>query len=186
MEIKNLILIGSSTGGPGHIQKIIKSVKKDFDATILITQHMQSSFLTSFARQLNNNCQVDVMLLKDNQSLQNRKIYILDENYEIQKKYKNLLSVKYHHPLNYTPNIDLLFNSISKISIDIRIFCIILTGIGDDGAKGALNLAKKGATCINESEKTAIVYGMPKAASELNPQASQLDIFEICHKIESF
>ncbi len=186
MKIKKLILIGSSTGGPGHIQKIIKSIQKDFDATILVAQHMQSSFLASFAKQLNNNSQIDVLLLKNNQLLRNRKVYILDENYEIMKDRQGIRAKKDDTTLSYTPNIDLLFNSLVKISTGIKILCIVLTGIGDDGAKGALNLAKSGATCIYESQESAIVYGMPKAAHELNPQAPQLNIFEICDEIRSF
>jgi len=186
LKIKKLILIGSSTGGPGHIQKIIKSIQKDFDATILVAQHMQSSFLASFAKQLNNNSQIEVLLIKNNQVLRNKKVYILDENYEIVEDHQGLRVKKYDTTLSYTPNIDLLFNSLAKISTRIKILCIVLTGIGDDGAKGALSLAKNGATCIYESEESAIVYGMPKAAHELNPQVPQMNILKICDEIRSF
>ncbi|MCF6174016.1 MAG: chemotaxis protein CheB, partial [Campylobacteraceae bacterium] len=51
MEVKKLILIGASTGGPGQIQKIIKFIKKDFNATIVIVQHMKSGYLQSFVKQ---------------------------------------------------------------------------------------------------------------------------------------
>jgi two-component system chemotaxis response regulator CheB len=79
-----------------------------------------------------------------------------------------------------------LFSSVSKIKENIQIMCIVLTGIGDDGATGALSLQKIGAICLNENEQSSIVYGMPKAASELNPLAKQCSIDEICDEIEGF
>ncbi len=186
MKIKKLILIGASTGGPGHIQKIIKTIKDDFDATIVIAQHMQSSYLKSFAGQLNNNCKAEVLLSKDGLKMENKKIYILDECYKLEERYENLTLSRQSKPSNYSPSIDLLFNSLTPIVKKIKTMCIILTGIGSDGANGALNLANSGATCINESEKSSIVFGMPKAAQELNPLALQLDIEEICQKIGAF
>ena len=186
MKTKKLILIGASTGGPGHLQKIIKSIKENFDATVVIAQHMQSSYLKSFIGQLNNNCKIEVLSSKDGLKLKNRNIYILDECYELQEQYGNLTFAKQNQPFNYSPNIDLLFNSAVPMAKKIKTMCIVLTGIGDDGANGAFNLAKHGATCINESEESAIVYGMPKAAQELNPEALKLDIYKICQKIMDF
>ncbi len=186
MKINRVILIGASTGGPGHIQKIIKSIKEDFNATIVIAQHMQSSYLKSFAGQLNNNCLVEVLLSKDGLKLENRKVYVLDESYELKEQYGNLTFAKQTKPFNYSPNIDLLFNSAVPIVKKFKIMSIILTGIGNDGAKSSSYLASNGATCINESESSSIVYGMPKAAQELNPNAIQLNIDEICQKIVIF
>ncbi len=186
MSIKKLILIGASTGGPGQIQKIVKYIKEDFLGTIIIVQHMQSEYLHSFVKQLNNNCALEVKLSIDTDVLREGKVYILLNNCEIKEQNGELRFSRYQDMLSYSPNINLLFNSASKIKKDIKIMGVILTGIGDDGAKGALELAKSGATCINESKESSIVYGMPKAANELNPSALQLGIDEICAKIEEF
>ena len=186
MNIKKLILIGASTGGPGQIQTIIKSLGKKSDTAIIIAQHMQSSYLVSFANQLNKNSLMEVATAKDKSAIKANMVYILDENYEIKKQGGNLVFSKYEQKLNYSPNIDLLFNSVATIQNGLKILCVVLTGIGNDGAAGSLNLAKNGSTCICEDEKSSIVYGMPKAASELNPSALQLGISEICNKIGSF
>ena len=186
MNIKKLILIGASTGGPGQIQKIIKSIDRDFGSTIVIAQHMQSSYLKSFAKQLNNNSKIDVVPTQDNMRLNPKTIYILDENYELREKNRELIFHKSEKLLNYSPNINLLFNSVAQLTNSIKMMCIVLTGIGDDGAKGAFELAKKNAICINENEESSIVFGMPKAANELNPSAPQLGIDEICEKIRTF
>lgn len=186
MHIKKLILIGASTGGPGQIQKIIKSIKKDFNKVIIIAQHMQSIYLQSFAKQLDNNCSIQVVTASDNLTLSNGNIYVLPENYEIAKSMGILKFKKYDGMLNYSPNINLLFNSVSKIKENMEVMCIVLTGIGDDGAVGAYNLQKSGAKCLNENEQSSIVYGMPKAANELNPDAKQCDINQICKAIGEF
>ncbi|MCF6173855.1 MAG: chemotaxis protein CheB, partial [Campylobacteraceae bacterium] len=136
--------------------------------------------------QLNNNCNLEVKYPRDKQVIQNRKIYILLENYEIKEQNNEIIFCKSEEVINYSPNINLLFNSVAKISKNIKIMSIVLTGIGDDGALGALNLAKQGAICINESEESSIVYGMPKAAHELNPKAPQMNIDDISKEIGKF
>jgi two-component system chemotaxis response regulator CheB len=186
LQIEKLILIGASTGGPGQIQKIIKSIKKDFSGVMIIAQHMQSPYLHSFSKQLNNNCAAEVITARDNLTLSKGSIYVLPENYEIIKANEMLEFRKYDVELSYSPNINLLFNSVFKIKENLQILCIVLTGIGDDGAIGAFNLQKLEAKCLNESEESSIVYGMPKAASELNPDARQCDINQICKAIEEF
>lgn len=186
MHIKKLILIGASTGGPGQIQKIIKSIKKDFNKVIIIAQHMQSAYLQSFTNQLDNNCAISVITVFDNLTLSHGNIYVLPENYEIFESMGVLKFKKYNGALNYSPNINLLFNSVSNIKEKIEVMCIVLTGIGDDGAVGAYNLQKSGAKCLNENEQSSIVYGMPKAANELNPDAKQCNINQICKAMEEF
>jgi len=186
LQVKKLILIGASTGGPGQILKIIKSIKKDFDGVMIIAQHMQTPYLYSFSKQLNNNCAIDVTIARDNLILGKSGIYVLPENYEIIKNNAILKFKKYDGELNYSPNINLLFNSVFKIKENMQILCIVLTGIGDDGAVGANNLQKIGAKCLNENEESSIVFGMPKAASELNSGALQCDINQICTAIEEF
>ncbi|MFK5882034.1 MAG: CheB methylesterase domain-containing protein [Sulfurospirillum sp.] len=186
MEIKKLILIGASTGGPGQIQKIVQSIRQKKDTAVIIAQHMQSSYLSSFASQLDRNSPISVIISKKDLTIKTDTIYVLGNNFEIKNRGRNLVFDKYHQQLSYSPNIDLLFNSVSNLQKKPNIMCIVLTGIGDDGAKGALSLAKIGAICINESESSSIVYGMPKAASELNPSAKQLGIDEICNEIRSF
>ncbi len=186
LDIKKLILIGASTGGPGQIQKIVKTMGEKRDSAVVIVQHMQSSYLVSFANQLNKNSKMEVTVAKENLTMRANTVYVLEENYEIKEKMGYMVFYKYNKKLNYSPNIDLLFNSVANIQKSLNILCVVLTGIGDDGARGALALAKIGSTCINEDENSSIVYGMPKAASELNPSAMKLGIDEICDKIRSF
>ena len=84
----------------------------------------------------------------------------------------------------YTPNVDVLFNSGTQIAKNVNLLAILLTGIGDDGAAGLDKLYKAGAKCIAENEESAIVYGMPKRAKELNQNLKSLNLMMIRKELE--
>ncbi|MDX1809264.1 MAG: CheB methylesterase domain-containing protein [Sulfurospirillaceae bacterium] len=186
MNINKLILIGASTGGPGQIHKIIRSLREDFDGAMVIAQHMEHTYISSFMDYLHNNAPLDVVQAKDGLTIENKKIYLLSQSTEIKTQLSSLYFLQNNGEFNYNPNIDLLLNSAMEISKKIHVMCIILTGIGNDGACGALNLYNSNAICIAEDEKSSIVYGMPKAAIELNPKMKQASIDEICEAINRF
>ncbi|WP_267523219.1 CheB methylesterase domain-containing protein [Campylobacter sp. MG1] len=180
--MRKVILIGASTGGPGHIKYLLQNLDLN-NSVVVIAQHMQASFLPSYANQLNKECLSEVVLLENPCFLDDKKIYICQHNTEL---FSNLRANFNNGVFPFCPNVDLLFNSASKLTKDYEILAILLTGIGDDGAKGLFELYKKGAKCIGESEKSCIVYGMPKRAYELNNNLLQLDINNIRKEILAF
>lgn len=180
--MRKLILIGASTGGPSQIKYLISDLELE-NTTIVIAQHMQANFLPSYANQLDKECKSKVVLLSETCFLEDKKIYICQHNTEL---FLNLRAGFNKGTFPFCPNVDLLFNSASKITKDYEILAILLTGIGDDGAKGLYELYKKGVKCIGESEKSCVVYGMPKRAFELNNKLKQLDIEDIKKEILSF
>ena len=166
MKKQKLILIGSSTGGPGHLEKILSHLKPDFSSTIIISQHIDSVFLPSMVKHLNDISNFDVIQAQENQEIKRGSIIFT---------YKNITNLHIDHnrglhlqkctqTSHYSPSVDLLFLSAAKLHGHIDILACLLTGIGDDGATGMLALKKIGAHCISESEESSIVYGMPKAA----------------------
>lgn len=180
--MRKLILIGASTGGPSQIKYLIQDLELE-NTTIVIAQHMQTNFLPSYANQLNKECVSEVALLEQTCFLDDKKIYVCQHNTEL---FFNLRVGFNDGVFPFCPNVDLLFNSAVKLTKDYEILAILLTGIGDDGAKGLYELYKKGAKCIGESEKSCIVYGMPKRAYELNNNLKQLDIEDIKKEIINF
>lgn len=179
--MKKVVLIGASTGGPSQIKFLIKNLSLK-NTSIIIAQHMQANFLPSYANQLNKECKSDVVLL-DNPCFLEDKIYVCKYNTEV----KFNLRISFNNgDFPFVPNIDLLFLSASKIAKDYKMMAILLTGIGDDGAKGLFELYKKDVKCIGESEESCIVYGMPKRAYELNNQLTQLNIQDIQKELISF
>jgi two-component system chemotaxis response regulator CheB len=87
---------------------------------------------------------------------------------------------------HYNPSVDHLFNSAVKLCREYDVLAILLTGIGQDGAQGLSDLKDARATCIAESEESAIVYGMPKKAAELNSSIKVMNLDQIIAYIKRF
>lgn len=182
-----LILIGSSTGGPGHIDKILKGLKQNFEGTIIIAQHMSPHFIESFARQIGTISPLEVHVVRDGMVLHPSSVYICSGECRIVENHAQLVfNHQESHESVYTPDIDILFSSAAMLPSSFKRLGVILTGIGEDGARGALALFHSGGKCIFESEESAIVYGMPRRALELVPQADTGTIYEIVTAIERF
>lgn len=182
-----LIIIGSSTGGPGHLDKILKGLSRDFNATIVIAQHMSPHFIESFARQIGTISSLEVHVAHDGMVLNPSNVYVCSGECRIVEDYHHLvLTHRQSNESIYTPDIDALFSSVAQLSSSFKRLGVILTGIGEDGAKGALELFESGGKCIFESEESAIVYGMPRRAIELVPQAATGSIDEIVRAINRF
>lgn len=185
--MKKLILIGSSTGGPGHLDKILKKLKPNFEGTIVIAQHMSPHFIESFARQIGTISPLEVHVVHDGMTLHPSSVYICSGECRIVENHTQLVfNCQESHESIYTPDIDVLFSSAAKLSPSLKRLGVILTGIGEDGAKGAAELFHSGGKCIFESEESAIVYGMPRRALELVPHADTGTIDEIRSAIERF
>lgn len=187
MKKRKLILIGASTGGPGHLEKIISSLSEDFSATIIIAQHMDSIFIPSMVNRFNNICKLDVIQAHENDEIDNKSIVFTHKDI-------TQLSFNTNHGLhlqkcdthsNYFPSVNSLFHSAAKLN-NVEILACLLTGIGDDGANGMLELKKAGALCVSESEQSAIIYGMPKAANDIGASSRVLHIDDIIKLINSF
>ncbi len=184
---KKIILIGASTGGPGQIQKIINSIPKLNSTTVIIAQHMVDGFIESFANQLKDSSHNSVSVIKDEQLLQNSHIYLCEGQTQIKKEDSALhFSQKRVAENSFNPDINQLFNSFIPLTKDIKILSVILTGIGDDGVSACKELSLNGASCITESQKSAIVDGMPSRARLLVPNIEVEDINTIVKTISEF
>ncbi len=185
-KVHKLILIGSSTGGPGHIEKIIASLPGDFNATIIIAQHMGDEYLNSFATRLNRESELEVCVAQNNQAIENAHIYICTKKSEVHCNSSMNFYVSQNNHSNFNPNIDSLFNSAINIDSSCSVLAVILTGIGDDGVLGLKNLSEHGADTIAESKESAIVYGMPMRAAEVIKNIKVLSLNEIIDYINRF
>lgn len=178
-----LILIGSSTGGPNQLKFLLKDI--DIKNTcIVIAQHMSESFIPSFVGQFNKEALSEVCLLKDKEILTN-KIYICQKNTIISGNL-TLTAFWNNQPSSFKPSVDILFNSAVSLINTNKILAIVLTGMGDDGAKSLLKLYKAGVKCLCENEVDSIVYGMPKKAKDLNPNLKPISLKEIKKEIINF
>lgn len=187
LEPDKIILIGASTGGPGHINKILTSLKPEFNAAIIIAQHMGNDYIPSFVKQLNSICCHKVSPVVSQSALLSSHIYVSSLLTSININSKGLTFLqKKSTESGYNPDINYLYTSAAKIAHHVSILGIILTGIGSDGANGCKLLSEKGGECIAESETSAIVDGMPMQARKIVPNIKILPLNEIIIKINQF
>ncbi|MEA3354064.1 MAG: chemotaxis-specific protein-glutamate methyltransferase CheB [Campylobacterota bacterium] len=190
-KAKKFVLVGSSTGGPGLIEKIAITMPADYPYPICVVQHMPELFTEKFAARLNDISNLNVVEAKNNEPLTPGKIIIGKGGYHMvfSKKASGLVSVKLGantKKLFFTPSVDEMFFSAVQTMKCADILAIELTGIGDDGALGMVELKKKGAYTIAESKETATIYGMPRAAYEKGGTVKVLPFPEILKEILKF
>lgn len=181
------MLIGASTGGPAHIEKILGALQGPLDYTLVIAQHMGADFLPSFVKRLSIKTGHPILLSQDEQTVQKGNIYIATNHCSL---YADGSSIKFRVEQSadtmFNPEINQLFSSALSIASSNKLLAILLTGIGDDGVKGCQLLAEHGVECIAESEKTAIVYGIPARAKEQVQNIHVLELDEIIQAIQIF
>ncbi|PAF54566.1 chemotaxis protein CheB [Helicobacter sp. 13S00482-2] len=183
MRKSKLVLIGASTGGPGHLNRLLKDINNS-DVPIVIAQHMNTVFIPYFVSQFGRGINMEITEVSQRELLSGKvficsKTSVVSEDTPLSIIPKDVASI-------YNPNINVLFHSAVHICGFIDVLAILLTGIGDDGAKGLFDLYRAGATCIAESEESAIVYGMPKKAKEINPDVNVMHLDNIRTRLESF
>ncbi|MDH4944288.1 CheB methylesterase domain-containing protein [Sulfurimonas sp. C5] len=187
LERNKIVLIGASTGGPAHIEKILSALQSPLNYTLIIAQHMGAEFLPSFVKRLSLKTGHPILLSENNQTLQKGHIYIATNHCRLSKDAEHIkFQVEKSNNAMFNPEINQLFGSAVSIISTNKLLAILLTGIGDDGVQGCQLLAEHGAECIAESEKTAIVYGIPARAKEQIPNINVLDLDQIIDAIQTF
>lgn len=170
-EFSNIIVIGTSTGGPRALQKLIPEIPNNLNATVVIVQHMPAKFTKSLAERLNSTSNIQVKEAEDGDILSRGCGYIAPGDYHmtIIKESTNLVVRLNKEPqvMGLRPTVDILMESVSKINGYSKIG-IILTGMGSDGTKGIVSMKKAGSYNIAQDESTSVVYGMPKSAIASN------------------
>ena len=149
---------------------------------ILIVQHMPENFTKSFSERLNSLCELEVREAKDGDSIYPGLALIAPGNYHMllrRSGARYFVQVK-KGPMVYRqrPSVEVLFNSVAKFAGPNAIG-VILTGMGADGSTGLLNMKKAGAKTIAQSEKTCVVFGMPKEAIKLGAVDRVVDLEKI-------
>lgn len=168
-----IVGIGSSTGGPTALLDIISRIPEKYPGAIVIAQHMPDKFTKTFAERLDRKSALQVTEAKDGDLVTARKAFICPGKKCMELVIKpnpsgigwNEVRLRVTEPSphdRYIPSADRLLRSLGPLGS--RAYGVILTGMGDDGVAGARAIRAGGGTIIAESEETAVVYGMPRAA----------------------
>jgi two-component system, chemotaxis family, protein-glutamate methylesterase/glutaminase len=164
-----LIAIGASTGGTEATLEVIKELPRDVPP-IVIVQHMPPVFTKMYADRLNNVCKIEVKEAADGDRLLQGRALIAPGGYQL-RVIRNaggyFVKVFEGDKVNgHSPSVDVLFDSVADAAKGHAIG-VILTGMGNDGAKGMLQMHNMGAYTIGQDEKSCVVYGMPMVAYNL-------------------
>jgi two-component system response regulator WspF len=178
-----LVAIGASTGGPQAIAAILSEMPKDINAAFLIVQHVDAFFANGLAEWLTHKCALKVRLADEGQVVLPNKVYVAARNdHLVFGTDRTLRYTVEPEDYPYRPSVDILFESLAA-NYGRRGVAVLLTGMGRDGAKGLLALKNAAWHTIAQDEKTSVVYGMPKAAKELDAAKQVLPINNIAAEI---
>jgi two-component system chemotaxis response regulator CheB len=188
-KFEHLVAIGTSTGGPRALHQVLSQLPAGFPAPIVIVQHMPPNFTKSLAQRLDDVSQIRVVEAEDGQTLVTGTAYIAPGGWHMtvtrdnaNNTYKVRLT-KDDPRSGHRPSVDVMYESLVPLK-ELKRHAVIMTGMGNDGAKGMLALKLSGAvTTIAESEATCVVYGMPRAAVELKGATTVLPQQEIPRKL---
>jgi two-component system chemotaxis response regulator CheB len=183
-----VVAIGASTGGTEALTKLIQELPADAPG-IVVVQHMPEKFTTSFAKRLNELSKVTVKEAEDGDSVIQGRVLIAPGNFHLLLKRsgaKYFVEVKEGPMVNrHRPSVDVLFRSTARYA-GANAVGVILTGMGDDGAKGLLEMKQNGAFTIAQDEKSCVVFGMPKEAIKLNAADKVLPLDQINNAFLTF
>ncbi|MDX2319279.1 MAG: chemotaxis response regulator protein-glutamate methylesterase [Moritella sp.] len=181
-----LLAIGSSTGGPVALQKVLTPLRRDFPLPILLIQHMPSTFTSAFAARLNTLCQITVKEAQHGDRLQPGVAYLAPGGKQVLIESKagglSLKVIESPDGINYKPSVDIAFGSAAQSYRD-KVLAIVLTGMGADGRDGAKLLKHKGSTVWAQDAQSCVVYGMPQAIVNAGLADEQINLAQIAERI---
>ncbi len=184
IEHPDVIVIGSSTGGPQALFKVLTDLRKSGPITqpILITQHMPATFTTILAEHITRTSGWPAAEGKDGEPITGGRVYIAPGGHHMiveTKGVSKVVRITDTPPENFCkPAVDPLFRSVAQ-AYGRKVFATILTGMGSDGAKGGIEIVKAGGSLIAQDEETSVVWGMPGAAAQTGMCSAVLPIDEI-------
>jgi two-component system, chemotaxis family, protein-glutamate methylesterase/glutaminase len=184
---ERIVAIGTSTGGTVALEHVLTALPR-VSPGIVIVQHMPAGFTKSFAERLNGLCQINVEEAKNRQRVLPGLALIAPGGHHmvvVRSGAQYLVEVKQGPPVNrHCPSVDVLFRSVARCA-GSNAMGIIMTGMGDDGARGLVEMHDAGAYTLAQDEATCVVYGMPMEAVKLGGADRVLPLGMIAEAIQS-
>ncbi len=184
-----LVAIGTSTGGPVALQRILTVLPANFPLPIILVQHMPAAFTGAFAQRLNTLAKIEIKEAEDNDILRPGVAYLapggkqmLIEGNESQAR----LRIKEDDSprITFKPSVDITFATAAKVFSD-KVLAIVLTGMGADGREGARMLKQQGSTIWAQDEASCVVYGMPQAIAAAGLMDAEVTLADVASRIQT-
>jgi two-component system chemotaxis response regulator CheB len=183
---KRVIVIAASTGGPTALLEVFARLPAEASAAVVVAQHMPERFTRTFAERLDRLSAFQVQEAGETQVLTaglglvcpgGRSIELFEENNRMAAR------VVWPNPADrYAPSADRLFSSAAAVA-GSKVVAVVLTGMGDDGARGVAAVKKAGGVVLAEAQETAVVYGMPRAAARTGRVDHTLPLRELAERL---
>ncbi|WP_053156646.1 chemotaxis response regulator protein-glutamate methylesterase [Pseudomonas sp. P1.8] len=158
-----LLAIGTSTGGPVALQRVLTQLPANFPAPIVLIQHMPAAFTKAFAERLDKLCRISVKEAEDGDILRPGLALLAPGGKQMMVDGRGAVKIlPGDERLNYKPCVDITFGSAAKTYGD-KVLAVVLTGMGADGREGARLLKQGGSTIWAQDEASCVIYGMPMA-----------------------
>ncbi|ORL49058.1 protein-glutamate methylesterase/protein-glutamine glutaminase [Pseudomonas putida] len=163
-----LVAIGTSTGGPVALQRVLTQLPANFPAPIVLIQHMPAAFTKAFAERLDKLCRINVKEAEDGDMLRPGLALLAPGGKQMMIDGRGTVKIlPGDERLNYKPCVDITFGSAAK-SYGDKVLSVVLTGMGADGREGARLLKQGGSTVWAQDEASCVIYGMPMAIVKAN------------------
>ncbi|MEL7290958.1 MAG: chemotaxis response regulator protein-glutamate methylesterase [Pseudomonadota bacterium] len=181
-----LTAIGTSTGGPVALQKILTKLPANYPHPIVLIQHMPATFTAAFASRLNSLCKIQVKEAEDGDVLKPGVAYLAPGGKQMMIDGRpgsaKIRVIDGGERMNYKPCVDVTFGSAAKIYAN-QVLSMVLTGMGADGREGARMLKNAGATIWAQDEESCVVYGMPQAVAKAGISSEDLPLDRIAERM---
>ncbi len=175
----NLLVIGSSTGGPPALTEVIPHLPADLPAGVVVVQHMPAGFTNALARRLDSLSTLPVSEAMEGEVILNGHVYIAPGDFHLQITREKRIHLDRGPALHgVRPSVDITLDSVAPV-FGRAATVAILTGMGKDGADGAAKLEAAGGKVFVQDEATSVVYGMPRVAMERCARPTQLPLDQI-------
>lgn len=163
-----LVAIGTSTGGPVALQRVLTQLPGNFPAPIVLIQHMPAAFTKAFAERLDKLCKISVKEAEDGDLLRPGLALLAPGGKQMMVDGRGTVRIlPGDERLNYRPCVDVTFGSAAKAYGD-KVLAVVLTGMGADGREGARMLKQSGSQVWTQDEASCVIYGMPMAVVKAN------------------
>lgn len=183
-----VIAIGTSTGGTQALEEVLTALPR-VSPGIVVVQHMPEKFTALFAQRLDGLCQIEVKEAQDGDRVRTGRALIAPGGRHMQLKRNGAyyeVKIADGPPVNrHKPSVDVLFRSVAQFA-GTNALGIIMTGMGDDGARGLHEMLEAGASTVAQDEKSCVVFGMPKEAIKLEAAQRIVPLDHIAQEINRF
>lgn len=183
----HLIAIGASTGGTDAIKTVLTRLPNN-TPPIVITLHIPKAFSNSFAKRLDQLCTIKVQEAQHGQKIKEGNAYLAPGDMHLKVVAKGgalFCQLEDSEEVNrHKPAVDVLFDSLKEIASNVQ--AVLLTGMGQDGAKGMLSLKDNGGKTIIQDKQSSLIWGMPGSAYQLNAHCEQCALTDVAKNILKF